>query len=54
VLQVKVSELVNLDSDSFWKWWSGATKRNDEEEFRSILVEIQGGTKRRYNYSKAV
>ena len=51
---MKVSELVNLDSDSFWKWWSGATKRNDKEEFMSILVEIQGGTKRRNNYSKAV
>ncbi|WP_019849336.1 MULTISPECIES: hypothetical protein [Desulfitobacterium] len=36
------SVLVNLDSESFWKWWSGATKRIDKKGFRSILVDVQG------------
>ena len=36
---MKVSELVNLDSDSFWKWWSGATKRNDKKNSGLFLLK---------------
>lgn len=54
VLIVEASDLVNLDSEEFWKWWSGAIKRSEEAEFRPFLVEVQGGTKRKSSYSKAV